>query len=253
MRRSVQGAFLFCVNLTAALAATRIVPQPKYFEPLSYEIAGTSVGIVIGPEHSQTNPKMNLAADFLRRECEQAGASVRLRASSRPNSEPAIYLWDYAADPNPPVPLNLIDRETLSPSAFYSQGYVVRMLDTRSVWVIGASDQAVLFGAMSVLQLISSAPKGVRLEGVYIRDYPDFEFRAASDWLLRIELSHWSLDRGQGIEAFARLCEQKMDRALPFKINMVLMDGFGWHVERRFTGYGALMRRLNRYARARGI
>src|SRR2546426_8669191 len=128
MRRSVQAACLFCVNLAAALAATRIVPQPRYFEPLSYEIAGTSVGIVIGPDQSQANQKMNLAADFLRRECEQAGASVRLRASSRPNDEPAIHLWDYAADPQPPLPLNLVDRETLSPSAFYSQGYVVRML-----------------------------------------------------------------------------------------------------------------------------
>ncbi len=63
------------------------------------------------------------------------------------------------------------------------------------------------------------------------------------DWLLNVEINRWALDRGQGIEAFARLCERKLDEMLRLKINMVLMDGFGWGLEQRFREYGPLMRR----------
>ena len=88
---------------------------------------------------------------------------------------------------------------------------------------------------------------------MYVRDYPDFEFRAAADWLLNAEGNRWSMERGQGVDAYRMLCKQKLDQALRYKINMVLMDGFGWSLQQRFAGYADLMRDLNLYARARGI
>ena len=106
---------------------------------------------------------------------------------------------------------------------------------------------------MTTLQLISRTTNGAVMQGAYIRDHPDFEFRAASDWLLNIEINGWTWDRGQGVEAFAKLMESKIDRALQYKINMALVDGFGFSVAKRPAFYAPLMRRLNRYARARGI
>ena len=147
----------------------------------------------------------------------------------------------------------MLDRQTLSGSNHFGQAYVIKSPDANSLWVLGGSDQGTLLGAMTVLQLMTKASSGIEINGAYIRDYPDFQFRAASDWLLNVEINRWALDRGQGVEAFARICEKKLDQALRFKINMVLMDGFGWGLEQRFKGYADLMRRLNRYARARGI
>src|SRR5262249_21729201 len=94
---------------------------------------------------------------------------------------------------------------------------------------------------------------GVEIPGLYVRDYPEFRFRNASDWLLNGEVNRWSMDQGQGIEAYRRLVKRKLDNALRFKINMVLIDGFGWGLKQRFNGYAELMRDLNIYARARGI
>ena len=80
---------------------------------------------------------------------------------------------------------------------------------------------------MTVLQLIGTVSQGLAISGVYIRDYPHFPFRAVSDWLLNVEGNRWALDHGQGIDSYARLCKQKLDRALRYKINMVIFDGFG--------------------------
>ena len=106
---------------------------------------------------------------------------------------------------------------------------------------------------MSILQLIRHNSAGLEIPQMYVRDYPDFEFRAASDWLLNGEVNRWSMDRGQGVEAYRKLIKQKLDRALQYKVNMVLIDGFGWGLKQRFEGYAELMRDLNTYARARGI
>jgi hypothetical protein len=138
-------------------------------------------------------------------------------------------------------------------AAVPGQSYVIKTPGDGSLWVVGAGDQGVLWGAMTVLQLIQPGPRGVSLAGVYIRDHPDFEFRAASDWLLNVEGNRWALDRAQGVEPYVKLVEQKLDRVMRYKVNWVLFDGFGWGLDQRFSGYGEMMRRLNRYARARGI
>lgn len=91
------------------------------------------------------------------------------------------------------------------------------------------------------------------MQGAYLRDFPHFEFRAASDWLLNIEINGWDLDRGKGVDDFARLAEARIDRALRFKINMAFMDGFGFGLSKRPRYYRDLMLRLNRYGRARGF
>lgn len=247
-----------CLSVHVLLAAVRVLPTPQYLEPTNSSLLLSSGGIcdiVLGPAANAGNAKMDVAADSLRRAIHAADASlqVHVHSAGEPMHGVGIYLWNYEANSQPPVMMNLLDRDVLAAMAHFGQSYVIRIPDASTLWVVGATDQGVLLGAMSVLQLIHAEPGGTAISGVYIRDYPDFEFRAASDWLLNAEGNRWGLDRGQGIEAYARLCEQKLDRALRYKINFVMFDGFGWGLDQRFAGYPELMRRLNRYALARGI
>jgi Glycosyl hydrolase family 20, domain 2 len=237
----------------------RIVPTPQHFEMGTKSVSiprGGFVQIILGPLKSARNEKLQLAADFLRRDLEQADSSMKVEIeteSEKKTNGPRIYLWDYSADSKPGVNLNLLDHKVLTSSDHYGQGYVLRTLDPKSIWIVGSSDAGVLLGAMSALQLIEKAADGVSIQGAYIRDYPDFRYRTGADWLLFAEINGWSLDWGQGVEAYKRLCERELDEALRFKINMVFFDGFGWGLKQRFDGYGELMRSINQYARARGI
>ena len=245
---------VFCS--AGSLAATvRVIPTPQYCEPANESlklIRGRPVAVVLGPAADE---KLKLAADFLRHDLEQADRSLQIGVQAGSGAKPAgvdIHLWDYSVDRNPHVILNFLDREVLTDPNHYGQSYVIRTPNAKSLWVVGATSEGVLLGAMSVLQLVQKISEGVEVEGVYIRDYPEFRFRAAADWLLMVEVNRWALDWGQGIEGYGRLCEQKLDEALRFKINMVVFDGFGWGLDQRFAGYGALMRRLNQYATGAG-
>jgi hypothetical protein len=165
---------------------------------------------------------------------------------------PQVVLWDYSVSQDVRVPLNFLDRQLLADSALRSQSYVLRTHGS-SLFVVGGGAAGVLYGAATAAQLIRKNGGGLEIPGIYIRDYPDFEYRAASDWLLNTEINRWALDRGRGLEDYSRLVKKKLDRAARFKINVVLIDGFGWSFDKRPAGYAAMMRELNRYARARGI
>jgi hypothetical protein len=238
----------------SAHAAVRVVPQPQYLEGQKQSLVlvpGSAVAIRI-----TSGEKVRLGAEMLRAALVAMDASLNVSIQTHAAGTaqgPTIHLWNGTTAPVPDVALNFLDRQVLAASHRYGQSYVLRTPDARSTWVIGNSDQGVLLGTMTVLQLLRRGPQGLEIPGVYVRDYPDFEFRAAADWLLNVEANRWALDRGQGLEAFTQLCERKLDAALRFKINMVLIDGFGWGLDQRFKEYGSLMRRLNRYARQRGI
>jgi hypothetical protein len=245
--------------LVALPQALGVIPTPQYMEPLKDSVAlahGSRIVIALGPAQESKNEKLRLAAEFLRKDLDQADSSLRIDVQPEGASNQGdhyIHLWNYGVDPGPPMGLNILDRDTLTSSEHYGQGYVVRAEDARSLWVAGSTDQGVLLGAMTVLQLIRKTAGGVELAGAYIRDYPDFQYRDAANWLMNGEGTRWSLDRGQGTAGYKRVCERKLDDALRFKINMITFDGFGWGLDRRFAGYAELMRGLNQYARARGI
>ena len=258
MRKLFQVSFFLL--WPGMLAATpRITPTPQYMEalPRSLKLSPEDrVVIHVGPSTTIDQEKMTLAAGCLRRDLIDAVPNMRIDVEpfhAKPLG-PRIVLWKWDPERTAPISLNFLDRQVLSAPEYHQQGYVIRFTDSDGTWIVGSSAQAVLYGVMSLLQLIERTAKGAEMPAVYVRDYPDFQFRAASDWLLRIEIDRWALDRGKGVEAFARLFEKKLDRALRFKINMVIADGFGFGLGgRRFPEYGALMRRLNSYARRRGI
>ncbi len=257
--RSVILTFLLISISASFAAAAQVVPTPQYNEPTKESVhvaRGGHIVIALGPAKVKDDPALKLASDFIRRDLEAADSSLRVDvkpASAVPPTATRIYLRDYSADRTPGAGLSFLDRETLTDPHHFGQSYVIRTPDSHSMWVVGSTQQGVLLGAMSVLQLIRTSSDGVDIAGSYIRDYPDFRYRAAADWLLNGEANRWALERGQGIVAYQRLCERKLDEALRFKINMVVFDGFGWGLKQRFAGYGPLMRSLNQYARARGI
>lgn len=222
-------------------AVSEILPTPRYAESLHREIKiSGSVRIFTA------QPNLVMARSMLT----QSWPGVSFTSASNAG-EAHIVLWNYAAA-IPPVRLNYLERRTLESDPVHEQGYVITMHGD-AMWVIGGSPLGVQYGAATVAQLLHAGDDGVRLEAAVIRDAPDFEYRAASDWLLAVELSRWSFDRGKGFNDFASVTRAKLDRAARYKINMALMDGFGWSLQTRPPEYPAVMRGLNRYARERGI
>lgn len=123
------------------LAEVQITPTPQYMEPLGHSVAVARDGaieIVIGPSVVAANPKMRLAADFLRQTLVRAAGSIQVNLTQNKPSGAAIYLWNYAADQNPPVSLNLLDRQMLSDPNHWGQSYVVRASDPNSIWAVGS-------------------------------------------------------------------------------------------------------------------
>ncbi len=215
-----------------------VLPTPQYAEALAGDL------VLAQPVRIEAvQPNLAAAADILK------DGRPQIRFSDGPGG---IVLWDYSLDRKPAAELNFLDRQLLEESPLRSQSYVLRTTGDR-LWVIGGGREGVIYGAATASQLLRADGRRVRIPGAYIRDFPDFRFRAASDWLLGVEINRWGLDRGQGWDAYQRLVQQKLDRAARYKINVALLDGFGWSIERRTPGYAVVMRELNRYARARGI
>lgn len=259
LRNAVGLFFVVASAALPAIASLAIIPTPHYFEPENRAIVvrkGGTVTIVLGPAKALREGKVRIAADFVRHELEQADTAIKASVCGSDEATgpgPHIYLWDYGASATPNAGLSFLDEEILTNSGHYGQSYVVRTPGADSIWVVGSTAEGVLLGSMTILQLIQKTGGGVEISGAYIRDYPDFQYRAAADWLMNVEVNRWALDWGQGKTKFEQVCERQLDEALRFKINMVVFDGFGWGLKQRFAGYGALMRVLNRYARARGI
>ena len=232
---------LLYLALSLPAAVSDILPTPRYIEPLNRVLE------IRGPvKVFSAQPNLGMARKMI----SQGRAEISFtEAASAVGAH--IVLWNYAAAP-PPVKLTYLEQRTVESDPIHEQGYVITM-DGDTMWVVGGSPLGVQYGASTVAQLLRVEGNVVRLETASIRDTPDFEYRAASDWLLAVELSRWSFDRGQGFEDFAATTRAKLDRAAEYKINMALIDGFGWSLQTRPPEYPALMRGLNRYARERGI
>jgi len=118
--------------------------------------------------------------------------------------------------------------------------------------IYGATGQQGLRYAEATLQQLRFESRGQdRIRVAEIVDWPDFEYRM-NDWLIWAEIGCWSYDHGDGKRAFVRRIKDKLQWSADHKVNVILIDGFGWNAE-RFPGYGAMTRDLNAYARELGI
>ncbi len=109
-----------------------------------------------------------------------------------------VIPWDYSTPRDSTIDLKFLDRQLFGESPLRGRSYVLRSVGG-AVWVGGGGTVGVICGAVTPAQLLRKTGNAVEVPGVYIRDYPDFEFRAAGDWLLNAEVNRWSLDRGQGL------------------------------------------------------
>lgn len=247
------SAVLLC---WAQLALSQdIVPAPQSFESKPGRITvgqAETLEIAIGREASAgVRIAAELLAGELRLRNPRFDSNVKIVPAAG-NATAAVILWDRAAAGNPPFPLAQADQELLSPASHFGQSYLLETREPRQVWVIGSTSQGVLNGAATLAQLFELSGADLQVRACRIRDYPDFRYRAAADWLLRAELNRWAYDWGDGRQKYIARIKRKLDFCTRFKINMVAFDGFGWTAEKR-PGHAAMMRELNAYARVRGI
>src|SRR5262245_4451967 len=246
----------FVVGLAHDVKNLNLIPAPQYVEPLKADLLLDGSRMVRIVTEERPDPKVALASNLLKEDFERRDSRLRGKLSIEHAAErgsDVIYLLAGASEAaRHGIKLNLLDEQALSPR-FFGQSYVLRSDDPKMLSIIGSSPLGVLYGAMTLLQLAREEAGGLRIPGIYIRDYPDFEFRAAADWLLNGEGTRWSLDRGLGWEGFEALVRRKLDQCLSYKINMIVFDGFGWGLRQRAPQYPSIMRRLTTYARARGI
>jgi Glycosyl hydrolase family 20, domain 2 len=237
----------------------RIIPYPQFQswgkQVVQFEAEAGPAGIFLAEGASA---KEILAAGWIENESSQlSGGKLRLRRTSETKPLPGIYImnWSQKSDLHRRATsfLDESDLKVLSDNQKTGQGYVIRVLPgQREVWLIGTSSQGALNAAATLLQMLHSTSTGVGIPEAHIRDYPDFPYRAASDWLVEAEINRWAYDWGDGRKAYIRRVKRKLDFCLRYKINMVFFEGFAWNSE-KIPGYAQMMREFNAYARDRGI
>ena len=246
----------FLLPVPALWATPRVIPMPHALESGSGILksgAGKSGGWVVArPSRARM---LELAEEFLRKEAGAGG--VQLQMAAECSETPCILLLDWSRTENRSYELLRIlsdaDRKVLNDPQETGQAYVIKTdLQGQRVLLFGSAPLGVLYAATTLVQLWTLDDGGLAVPEVEVRDYPDFKYRAAADWLMRAELNRWGYDWGDGRNAYMERIKRKLDFCLRFKINMVFFDGFGWTAEKT-PGYGAMMRELNSYARKRGI
>jgi len=138
-----------------------------------------------------------------------------------------------------------------------NEGYLLKTCcgtgDDAGLTLLAApAQQGLLYGAMSLRQLMAQDADSLSCARVTIYDWPDIEYRAGARWLLCGEGCRWSYDWGDGREKLIERFKTKIDRCMQNKINMAFFDGFAMNYA-KYPGYAQDVCMLNNYALARGV
>ena len=235
-----------------------VIPDPQSMvaagDPVPIPQRPGSVAVVLPDNPS---PKLQLAAQLVRERLAELSGTDNLVSSGQPANAAEgaaltvrFLLWQGQQVALPDgVSLDSEDIGVLNDPAETEQSYVIRISE-QDAFLVGSTDQGALYAAATLIQLLDSRSGRLELARVHIRDFPDIQYREASDWLQNVEGNRWGYDFGDGQANFLRRIKRKLDFCLKYKINAVRFDGFGWTLE---PEYAALMRSINRYARERGI
>lgn len=245
-------------SLTGAEAP--VLPTPQFYEFLEGEIAlpkgPVEVGLVLP---ARIEPPTKVATELIRQRLKEAKIEARVveRKVGQALDKNGINLFLLPFSELPTSLQNSIltneDRSLLAGSNRTGQEYVlVTRPKERAAYLVGQSGQGVLNAAVSLLQLMADEERQVRIPAIHLRDFPDFKYRMAADWLSNVEINRWVYDWGDGVKGYVGRIKRKLDLCSRYKINMVLAHGFGWGTE-FFPGFAAMMKNLNGYARDRGI
>ena len=226
---------LWLLNSLPLSASERILPTPQFIKPRQETVVigkGNKVEIVIGARASQ---KVHLAGEMLKKSLieinPELGRDTQF-TSERQGNGTAFYLWDCSDQKLPAMSFTALEKEVLDSSKHFGQSYLLRTRGNNEIWAVGSTDQGVLYSVATLLQLLEPASGGIQVKGIEVRDFPDFRYRAAADWLLRAELNRWAYDWGDGRHSYVARIKRKLDLCARFKINMVMFDGFSWKPEK---------------------
>jgi glycosyl hydrolase family 20 len=250
------------LSLSRSLAGAEppVLPTPQFYQFLEGELTlpkGSAEVVFVLP--ARVEPSIRVATHLILQGLKEAGIEAKVverKAGQMVNKSGFnVFLLPFSE-----LPLSLQssiltseDRSLLSKKNSSGQEYVLLTRpQEKAVYLVGQTGQGVLYAAASLLQLMTSAVDQVQIPAIHIRDFPDFKYRMAADWLSNVEINRWVYDWGDGIEGYAARIKRKLDLCARYKINMVLAHGFGWGTE-FFPGFGAMMEDLNSYARDRGI
>jgi Glycosyl hydrolase family 20, domain 2 len=266
--RQMKHSFLLCLILVSgrlgsslAQSLPPVFPTPQFYETLPGALIlnrGESVAVVV-PTHFE--PPIRIAIQLLSEKLRDLGLNPRITQITTSQTVSSDTLTIYLAPSSLAIVENLRATAILSPEDHRlletrpsrGQEYVVvTRPQERTVYLIGGDAQGVLYATASLLQLLTKANDAVTIPVVHIRDFPDFKYRMAADWLMNVEINRWSYDWGDGVAGYVARIKRKLDLCTKYKINMVLAHGFGWGTE-FFPGFATMMRALNSYARDRGI
>jgi len=237
-----------------------VLPTPQFYKLFEGELTlprgPVEVRFVLP---TRVEPSIRIAKELILKGLREAGVEakdteLKTRQLSGNDGLTVILLpFSESLSPSQRNILSSEDRSLLTRKDPTGQEYVlVTKPQERAVYLVGQSNHGVLYAAASLLQLMTSANDKVRIPAIHIRDFPDFKYRMAGDWLSNVEINRWVYDWGDGVEAYAARIKRKLDLCASYKINMVLAHGFGWGTE-LFPGFAPMMQELNSYARDRGI
>jgi hypothetical protein len=261
------SAFVLCfigvlLNSTRSVAKNEppILPTPQFYQFLEGELTlpkgPVEVRFVLP---TQVEPSIRIAMELILKGLKEAGVQAKVaepkagQLSGKDGFRVILLPFSELLALSQGSILSSEDRSLLTRKDSTGQEYVlVTKPQERAVYLVGQTSQGVLYAAASLLQLMTDANDKVRIPAIHIRDFPDFKYRMAADWLSNVEINRWLYDWGDGVEAYSARIKRKLDLCASYKINMVLAHGFGWGTE-FFADFSAMMKELNSYARDRGI
>ena len=108
-------------------------------------------------------------------------------------------------------------------------------------------------GVLYALQTLRQLKQGPRkFACATIHDWPDAELRIAARPLLCGEAARTALEWGDGKASMLRRWRNEIDFALRYRYNGIFVHGFTWDTN-LWRGFARDMRKLNDYARQRGV
>lgn len=195
--------------------------------------------------------KLRFAAQYLKKELEDKfGLHFNIKWRQMPVAEEDIVIYCNPELDKTQLPTDL-DFNMFAQDYASEQGYIVMSAPENPIYVCAQSDQGILYGIATLIQLCSARGDGASLPNILVEDYPQYRYRG-NRWLLKVECGVWGYDWGDGIGAYRDRIIEKLNMAMQYKVNVIIFDGFGWGLD-VFPEYADLMRELNREARLRGI
>src|SRR4030095_14537815 len=241
-------------------AEAPVFPTPQFHQFFEGELTlpkGAVEVVFVLP--ARIEPSIKLATQLILQGLKEAGTEAKVverkAAQTLGKNGFKVFLLPFSGLPASlqSSVLTSEERSLLTRKRSTGQEYVLITKPHESAaYLVGQTGQGVLYAAASLIQLMTSANDQVRIPAIHIRDFPDFKYRMAADWLSNVEINRWVYDWGDGVEGYAARIKRKLDLCARYKINMVLAHGFGWGTE-FFPGFAAMMQDLNGYARDRGI